>query len=221
MWRRLRNEIRRQALRRLSPAAGEQQLEWVRLQTAWLLRAVVRADDVVTEEEQALLRSFLGERFGPDFAFQGAFGGDPPQPGGSDLKELASQLASSLSRSECETVLDWCCQLASADGRVTEVEVAHLEPIARGLGLAQRELLRLLARDRRANSSEGGEPPLMGEVLGLPPGATQEAIHARYRELVREFHPDRHEHLGEQAAREAEARFLEIRRAYEALREAN
>ncbi len=218
MWRKLLTTWLRPGLGVPVGTADRKQVEWVRLQIAWLLRAVVRADDVVTEEEQELLQRFLGERFGPDYASEGVFGGDPPQLKSRDLKSLARELAGCLSRSECETVLEWCCQLASSDGRVTQVEVASLEPIARGLGLAQRDLLRLLARGRRTVETGWNEPPVLCEVLGLAHDATPAEIDARYRQLALQFHPDRHEHLGEQAAREAKARFLEVRRAYEALR---
>lgn len=218
MWNRLMAKFLRRGFGFSRGSTKRKQVEWIRLQIGWLLRAVVRADGIVTKEEQALLQRFLGERFGPEYSQEGPFGGHPPELEPGDLKSLASELAGSLSHSECETVLEWCCQLAASDGRVTQVEVVSLEPIARGLGIAQRDLLRLLARERRTVEIELDKPPVPCEVLGLAHGATQAEIAARYRQLVLEFHPDRHQHLGAQAAREAEARFLEIRKAYEELR---
>ncbi len=46
------------------------------------------------------------------------------------------------------------------------------------------------------------------EVLGLPPGADDEAIRRRYLELVRQFSPERHPE-----------RFAAVRGAYEQLRD--
>ncbi len=54
-------------------------------------------------------------------------------------------------------------------------------------------------------------------TLGLKEGVTAEAIKSRHRELVRKFHPDRHQHLGEVAAKEAEERFRQVQSAYEFL----
>lgn len=48
-------------------------------------------------------------------------------------------------------------------------------------------------------------------VLGLPHGATKEQVKARYRELVRRWHPDKNKDPG------APAKMQEINRAYEML----
>jgi DnaJ-class molecular chaperone len=48
--------------------------------------------------------------------------------------------------------------------------------------------------------------------------ATPAAIRQRHRVLAKTFHPDRHIHLGEAAAKEAAERFREVQRAYEMLR---
>lgn len=205
-----------------SEERGEQRLAWVRLQTAWVLRAVVRADGIVDDREHALLTEFLGHRFGPEFASQGAFGGTPPGIAGDDLRGLASTLAAELSVPECETVLAWCCELALADGTLAPSERSALEEIARGLGIPRRELDRLLRlarpREARGATEPAGSADRARAVLGLDADAGPEAIRDRYRELVRVHHPDRHEHLGAEAAREAAERFREIRSAYERLR---
>ncbi|KAI8465249.1 MAG: hypothetical protein J3K34DRAFT_525541 [Monoraphidium minutum] len=54
-------------------------------------------------------------------------------------------------------------------------------------------------------------PVLPVAVLGLPASATPAEIRARYRELAKETHPD------VSGAPDAEARFLEVRRAYDVL----
>jgi DnaJ-domain-containing protein 1 len=54
-------------------------------------------------------------------------------------------------------------------------------------------------------------------ILGLNTGASPEDIKKRHRELVRKFHPDKHQHLGEVAAKEAEDRFRQVQAAYELL----
>jgi DnaJ-domain-containing protein 1 len=54
-------------------------------------------------------------------------------------------------------------------------------------------------------------------ILGLDENANRDQIKKRHRELVREFHPDKHQHLGEVAAKEAEERFRQVQAAYEVL----
>ena len=52
------------------------------------------------------------------------------------------------------------------------------------------------------------------DILGVPKGAGPEEIRAAYRELARDRHPDLHG-----GSSEANERFLELRAAYELLRD--
>ena len=55
------------------------------------------------------------------------------------------------------------------------------------------------------------------DVLGLPRNATQEDIKTAYRNLVKQYHPDKVNHLGEEFSALAEKRFKEIQQAYQTL----
>ena len=54
-------------------------------------------------------------------------------------------------------------------------------------------------------------------ILGLDEGASEEEIEERYRELLKKYHPDKVSHLGEEFARVAHQKTIEIREAYEEL----
>jgi hypothetical protein len=54
------------------------------------------------------------------------------------------------------------------------------------------------------------------QILGLPTGADMAIAHERYRDLVKECHPDRVQ--GSPAKARAQKRFLTIRDAYEVIR---
>jgi hypothetical protein len=60
-----------------------------------------------------------------------------------------------------------------------------------------------------------GRPP--HEVLGVPADATPDAIRDAYRDLARQYHPDRVANLGPELREVAEARMREINAAFEAL----
>lgn len=52
-------------------------------------------------------------------------------------------------------------------------------------------------------------------VLGVSPHATEDEIKSAYRRLVRQYHPDKVAHLGEEFKQMAEKRFKEIQQAYQ------
>lgn len=81
-------------------------------------------------------------------------------------------------------ILDGLFHIAKADGVVHENEIAYLERVSEIFGLSSREFSRVMARHVRGS----GDPYL---VLGLDEGASEDELKARYRQEVRETHPDR------------------------------
>lgn len=55
------------------------------------------------------------------------------------------------------------------------------------------------------------------EVLGVPPRASPEEIRRAFHRLAVQYHPDKVHHLGEEFQAMAHLKFLELKRAYEAL----
>jgi len=56
------------------------------------------------------------------------------------------------------------------------------------------------------------------EILGIHPGASKEEIHAAYRKLSQQYHPDKVAHLGQEFQELAKEKFVEIQAAYNYLR---
>lgn len=76
------------------------------------------------------------------------------------------------------------------------------------------------AKTGSADTGRGEDEPFdPWEVLGVPRGASQEEIRRAYHARLREYHPDRVDGLGPDLRDLAHRRTLEIRRAYDALRE--
>jgi DnaJ like chaperone protein len=55
------------------------------------------------------------------------------------------------------------------------------------------------------------------EVFKLPRGASRSEIETRYKELAKDYHPDRVAHLGEDLRKVAHEKMIEIQRAYDTL----
>ncbi len=115
--------------------------------------------------------------------------------------------------------------------------------LGRGLGLLddllliglltyfyRKHLRQHLARDARENGTrDWGEPSGRAqaaasegpfdpyEVLGIAPSASRETIQAAYKARMKEYHPDKVTHLGEDLQKLAHRKALEIQRAYQQL----
>ena len=55
------------------------------------------------------------------------------------------------------------------------------------------------------------------EILGIKNNATKEEIQAAYKQKVKQYHPDKVSHLGEELQKVANEKFIEIKNAYDLL----
>jgi len=55
------------------------------------------------------------------------------------------------------------------------------------------------------------------EILGIRTNATKDEIQAAYRQKVKQYHPDKVSHLGEELQKVANEKFIEIKNAYDHL----
>lgn len=59
------------------------------------------------------------------------------------------------------------------------------------------------------------------EALGVPDHASWDQIQAAYKEKIKQYHPDKLSHLGEEFSFLANEKFLKIQQAYESLKKEN
>lgn len=111
-----------------------------------------------------------------------------------------------------EDVLDGLFHIAFADGEFHPGEEAFLIDVAEIFGIGEASYNSLLAR----HSPDHVDPYA---VLAVPRDAPTPEIRRRWRELVRQTHPDRMIARGvpEEAVKMATARLAEINKAYEAI----
>ncbi len=69
-----------------------------------------------------------------------------------------------------------------------------------------------------APPSPGEAPRDPHEVLGIPATASADEVQSAYRARMREYHPDKVAHLGEELQKLAHRKAQEIQEAYETLR---
>lgn len=204
-------------------------------QVYWLLLAIAEADGSAGTPERELVRQFILDRFPPDDVRDIARWHEERLTS-AQIGPLARSMRETLSRSETETLFFWACLVTFADQRFNDRERDALRHASSGLGLDPQQARRIFWHAKHSYLGRGDHDggafhqgaarasrPTSArqralEILGLDETAGPDQVRARYRLLAKKFHPDRHIHLGEAAAREAAARFREVQAAYEELR---
>jgi DnaJ like chaperone protein len=139
-------------------------------------------------------------------------------------------------RSSVMPFLDMLCDVAMADGPLTDEKLRALKRVAFSLRISEIQLVALLAMkgfawntgprpgewaQSGAYSQQGYRPAPRGNgpdpytVLGVPRDADERTIKRAYRKLISEFHPDRLGNMPEDLRRRAEARASEVNAAWE------
>lgn len=113
-----------------------------------------------------------------------------------------------------EDVLDGLFHIAKADNAYHPGEHGFLARVAEIFGFSQADFARI-----RARHVEVPDDPFL--ILGLGPDAKPEEVRRRYRDLVREHHPDRHIAAGvpEEMIEIATRRLQKINEAYDRIME--
>ena len=109
-----------------------------------------------------------------------------------------------------EDVLDGLFHIAKADNAYHPGEHGFLASVAEIFGFSPADFARI-----RARHVDAPDDPYL--ILGLPHGAAPDEVRRRYRELVREYHPDRHIAAGvpEEMIAIATDRLQKVNEAYE------
>ncbi|WCR09495.1 molecular chaperone DjiA [Paracoccus stylophorae] len=114
-----------------------------------------------------------------------------------------------------EDVLEGLCIIAVADGDMHQAEIVFLDEVGRIFGLSPSRIAAIRAR----HDPKAGCPPC--EVLGIPIETPLPEARKRWRDLIREAHPDRAiaRGLPPEAVRLAEARTRRLNEAWEKFRD--
>ena len=173
---------------------------------------VIQADGKIMHSEMNYLRSFLRQSFGEVAVQQGESiilrlfeyrksHGDSVW--NSQIREACAQMRDVMPEEHLLQLLAYLCEIAKADGRVDDSEVAAIRSICSLLGISVAVVDQYLALG-------GSDLEDAYKVLGVSPDATDDEIRRAYRELVRKNHPDRVATLGEDVREAAKKKMQEI-----------
>ncbi len=129
-----------------------------------------------------------------------------------ELRHEAEMVAWRLGRLNTQVIALCAIEVARADGPVTEAELEAVHLVATACGMDAESWARFL-------EAEGLDHGRYYAVLGLKRGASASEVRDAYRRLIRENHPDRFAREPEAVQEGARKRSIELREAYEALRD--
>ena len=177
-----------------------------------LASLVIKADGKVDQRELSFVREQFRQWFGTDRANE-AFNFFKQvvreQPA---LTTVCVEVRRHMSLQCRIQIVGFLFGLAQADGAIEPSERQMIARIAQYLGIGQADFQR---QELLHGSAEKRLDPY--EVLGLSPSSSDSDLKSAYRRLVKKYHPDALQGMGEDVVKEAEASFRQIQAAYEEL----
>ncbi|HAB31516.1 MAG TPA: molecular chaperone DjlA [Cryomorphaceae bacterium] len=175
-----------------------------------LASVVIKADGQVDERELSFVREHFKRWFGEEKA-QSSFKAfkkvvqEKPA-----ITQICQQVRRHMSLQGRIQVVAFLFGLAHSDGTMTPEERQQIARIAGYLGIHPQDFQRL-----EAVHKPSGPSPF--EVLGVSADVSERDLKKTYRSLVKKYHPDALQGMGEDVVKEAEATFRKIQSAYEAI----
>ncbi|CAA6822493.1 MAG: DnaJ-like protein DjlA [uncultured Aureispira sp.] len=173
-----------------------------------LAGAIVKADGEVDDLELSYVRSFLVEQFGTlqmdDYwhILMESINND------FDLKKTTQQIRRTTSYETRLQLIHFLFGIANADYTIDDDEIAAIKVISIHLGVEADEFESIKAMFYQAMDA-------YYKILEISPSARDEDVKEAYRFMLKKYHPDKLEHLGEGVKKAAGTKFLKVQEAYD------
>ena len=176
-----------------------------------LIAAVMKADGRVMQSELNYVKTFLVQRFGQDSANEGLKMLRDLLKQTIPVRDICNQIKTRLDYPSRLELVHLLYGVANADKQVHEAEIRIIDEISYYLGISSADQQRIKSMFVRSTESTY-------QILGVDANATNDEIKKAYRNLAKEYHPDKVSYLGEDIKKSAEEKFKKINDAYEAIR---
>ena len=152
-----------------------------------------KADGRVTRDEVATLKRVFAIPEAATVEIGAIFDAAKSDPAG--FEPYARQIAAIVNhdRIMLEQILAGLVQIAAADGTYHSGERNFISGVAREFGFSEEQRVRIENTYIRSTVPDGSDPY---EILGVSRDATDLEIRTAYRNIIREFHPDKLEAKG-------------------------
>ena len=180
---------------------------------------LIKSDGRVDPEEIQYVREFFIKNFGiarANFLFKEIKKNNTP----STIDENCQILFKTLNHSQFYSVIQFLYALSLSDGNISKSEDDFIKMIAVNLGFSN-ESLRVIRNQFVSSeySSDNSNDEILKHlnVLGLKKGATKDDIKSSYRNLAKEFHPDKLSGMSQGIIKLAKEKFQKINSSYDYL----
>ena len=200
-----------------------------------VLAAEMLADGRVSRSELDVVKRVLITQFDEEEAKDALLELRDILKHGTDTITAASMLGASIDYNSKITIVRILCDIAAADGIITDSEVATIRAIAYNLGVRNYDTLQIISRlningqytyshDNSSSSSYSSSSSTASALsaayttLGISSSATNAEVKEAYRSLVKKYHPDRYATKSPAEQQAAEKKFKEIQTAYDTIK---
>lgn len=170
---------------------------------------VIKADGKVDERELSYVREHFKRMYGEDRAnhafklFKGFVKNNKIS-----TRQVCIQIQQNLTHASRLQLIHFLFGIAKVDGFVSDNEVGIIKNIASYLNINQTDFESIKAMFYETSDSAY-------KILEIEKTATNEELKAAYRRMVKKYHPDKLQHLGEEHVKGAEDKFKQVQKAYE------
>ncbi|MBQ2322766.1 MAG: TerB family tellurite resistance protein [Bacteroidales bacterium] len=199
-----------------------------------VMAAAMKADGRVVRAELNVVKRVLVNQFGEEEAREALLELRDLLRANFDPRADAMRIGKMISYADRLRIADILCQIAEADGIITDSEVQTIVNLAYYMGLTSADTMRFAERlhvngggygnnrnyGGQSSAGSSGSVAAAYKTLGISPDATNAEVKDAYRSLAKKYHPDRYATQSAEAQAEAEQKFKEVQAAYEAIKEA-
>lgn len=174
-----------------------------------LSAVVIKADGKIDQRELSYVRLHFKNMYGEERAnhafklFKGFI-----KNNNVSTRQVCMQIRQNMTHATRLQLLHFLFGIAKADGAVIEAEVNAIKTIAGYLYINQHDFESIKAMFY--DSSESAY-----KILEIEKTASDDEVKKAYRKMVKKYHPDKLQHLGEEHVKGAEDKFKQVQKAYE------
>lgn len=136
-----------------------------------------------------------------------------------DIQEVSTQIRRHINYSARLQVLDYLFKIANSDGSIVQEEVDVIRKIATHLYIRSNDFNSIYAmygrKYYRGTSTKINHKEANYKILEVKMTASDEEVKKAYRQLVRKYHPDKLQGLGEEVIEAGREKFIKVQNAYE------